>query len=59
MRCIEITEALENGAKGSAIDLNSIHNLTILKNDCSNAVSYAVNGCSRFEPTEKRSAMEG
>jgi hypothetical protein len=43
MRCIEIAEALENGAKGSAINLNNAHNVPILKSDCANAVSYAVN----------------
>jgi hypothetical protein len=43
MRSIEIAEALENGAKGSAIDLNNAHNVPILKSDCVNAVSYAVN----------------
>ena len=38
MRSIEIAEALENGAKGSAIDLNNGHNVPILKSDCANAV---------------------
>ena len=50
MRCIEIAEALENGAKGSAIDLNNAHYVPLLKSDCGNAVSYAVNfvidGCT-------------
>jgi hypothetical protein len=59
MRCIEITEARENGAKGSAIDLNNVHNVAILKSDRSIAVRYAVNGGSCFEPTEKRSTMKG
>ena len=59
MRCIEITEARENGAKGSAIDLNNVHNVAILKSDRSIAVRYAVNGYSCFEPTEKRSTMKG
>jgi hypothetical protein len=63
MRCIEIAEALGSGDRGSAIDLNDTHNVPILKSGCAHAVSYAfnsaVNGCSCFEPTEKRSAMKG
>ena len=43
MRYIEIAEALENGAKGSAIALNNAHSVPILGSECAKAVRYAVN----------------
>ena len=39
MHYIEIAEALENGAKGSAIDLKNTHTAPPLKGGCTNTVN--------------------
>ena len=43
MRYIVIAEALENGAKVSAIALNNARNVPSSGSECANAVRYAVN----------------
>ena len=65
MRYIEIAEALENRAKGSAISgaLNNAHNVPILGSECAKAVRYAVNfaanGCSCGDGKSVRQGKKG
>ncbi len=65
MRYSEIAEALENGAKGSAIRgaLNNAHNVPILGSECAKAVRYAVNfavnGCLYGDDESVKRGVKG